>query len=556
MIPNVTRGGRPRGLLKYLTTPQEEVDKNGQRREVHTNPHLVAGSGEVLALWEGYDLSLGLNNSEAVSQLTAWLEEPRARSGTRVTVARASRHGRALMEEPRTKTRTDAHVWHCSLSLPADDRAVDDNEWANICREFVTQMGFEDTGCRWLAIHHGPSVNDNDHVHIVVQLVGEDGRAANVHNDRPRAQECARQLEERHGLHVVEGRAERRGARTTTPAQRKVAEELHQEGRRTTTDPAVVTLERAVRAAAQASPSEADFVRRLRAGGYSVRPRFEAGRDDRIVGFSIAEPTADGQRPVPYAAGKLAKDLTLPRLRAAHGWRADEPAGIDEWRRAFTGQPPGAPPLRPGELSDEAWDEAITAIRDLRDQTRALGPDQVAERAQVAGQAAALAYGWAPLADQHGPMLNDLGRQLARSSQVRAQAARPTPQLSPPRAAAMLLAAATRPSNQTLYWLVLLQELQALASAIRDLHQAAGDADRARALNQLVHEQLRPARETLADEHAAADPSYAAERQRRRDTRADGDRGQAPPSPTPAPQQPAARRRPPIRRPRGPGHNR
>ena len=49
MIPNVTRGGRARGLLRYLTAPKEQAVDAEQRlepRELHTNPHLVAGSGE------------------------------------------------------------------------------------------------------------------------------------------------------------------------------------------------------------------------------------------------------------------------------------------------------------------------------------------------------------------------------------------------------------------------------------------------------------------------------------------------------------------------------
>ena len=63
-----------------------------------------------------------------------------------------------------------------------------------------------------------------------MQLVDEHGRAANVHNDRPRAQEACRQLEQKHGLRVVEGRQAKRGARATDGRQRYRAEREHKRG--------------------------------------------------------------------------------------------------------------------------------------------------------------------------------------------------------------------------------------------------------------------------------------------------------------------------------------
>ena len=70
---------------------------------------------------------------------------------------------------------------------------------------------------------------------------------------------------------------------------------------------ASVRLERSVRAAAATSLDEGEFVRRLHQAGVLVRPGFTADR--------------------------LARDLTLPRLRDS--W-PDNPqsaqAGVDEWR--------------------------------------------------------------------------------------------------------------------------------------------------------------------------------------------------------------------------------
>ena len=54
-------------------------------------------------------------------------------------------------------------------------------------------MGFTEASgkapCRWVAVRHGLSKNGNDHVHIAVSLVREDGTKAMTHNDYKRAQE-------------------------------------------------------------------------------------------------------------------------------------------------------------------------------------------------------------------------------------------------------------------------------------------------------------------------------------------------------------------------------
>ena len=79
--------------------------------------------------------------------------------------------------------------------------------------------------------------------------------------------------------------------------------------------PARFALERTVRACAVAAESEAQFVRQMRRANLLVHPRFAAGTDSVVTGYSVAERPPKGMRPLWFGGGKLAQDLTLPSLR-------------------------------------------------------------------------------------------------------------------------------------------------------------------------------------------------------------------------------------------------
>jgi hypothetical protein len=544
VIPKINRGGRMGGLIRYLVGP-------GERNE-HTDPHLVAGDERLLRAWEGYDLSPRYNPS-AAGELAAHLEAARRRTGARVTVARRDGEGKVLLDERGAQIRADAHVWHCSLSLHPDEPSLDDEQWKRIAEEFIDHMGLG--GQRWLAIRHGRSAGSdehpagNDHIHLVVQLVDEHGKSANVHNDRPRAQEACRQLERTHGLRVVEGRAVKRGARATDHRQRHRAQREHQQAvtgakpAPTSPEPDRELLERAVRRLAAASASEGEFVRRLRAEGLIVRPRFAAGREDQVIGYSVALTPAEGKEVVPHAGGRLAKDLTLPRLRGACGWTADNPGAVDEWRRAFTGAPAGVGAESNPWLALPSWTDALEQLRALRASAEALPTGEHGAWAHTAAHGASVLYGWAQLTgERDAAVLRELGRELSLSAQIRAAQAHTERPIPLARSVAVLSAALARPANQTLFWLALAQELQALAIALHDMHQAAGEAQRAAALATAVRDQLAPLAARLDDEHAAADSDYAETRSALRLARA----GQQPlrTVPRPQPSPPASARRP------------
>ena len=68
----------------------------------------------------------------------------------------------------------------------------------------MSRLGFEASGhqaaCRWVAVRHGRSSAGNDHLHVVVDLVREDGKVARTANDFRRLSPLCSDMEGRYGL--------------------------------------------------------------------------------------------------------------------------------------------------------------------------------------------------------------------------------------------------------------------------------------------------------------------------------------------------------------------
>ena len=79
--------------------------------------------------------------------------------------------------------------------------------------------------------------------------------------------------------------------------------ELERTAREHMAEPPRITLARLVREASVASKDEAEFVRRLRGSGVLVRPRFETGGQEAVVGYSVALRTEPATRRSGSAAG-------------------------------------------------------------------------------------------------------------------------------------------------------------------------------------------------------------------------------------------------------------
>jgi hypothetical protein len=306
MIPAVhRRGTNAGGLLRYLFGPG--------KREEHIHPRVIAA-------WDGADPLARLQpptlpgGRRDVRRLTELLEQPVA-SG---------------WNPPATT------VWHCSLRNHPTDRTLTDAQWAHVAGEVMAAVGLAPHGdamaVRWVAVRH-----NDDHVHLVATLVRQDRRTAWAWKDKLHAQRACRDLEERYGLYRV-GPPGTGSRRWPGPAEQNKAARLGQTDRRGRPEPARDRLRRQVRAVAGTATDQDDFFARLRHAGMQVRLRRSSRDDGQVTGYAVAlagHTTAAGA-PIWYGGGRLAPDLTLPRLRA--GW-ADA-----RWRRRRHRTPPGSPP--------------------------------------------------------------------------------------------------------------------------------------------------------------------------------------------------------------------
>lgn len=351
-----------KGMVSYLMGPG--------KGQVHTNQHTVSGT-------INYP---GPDSTDLRRQLTADLE------------LHSKRHPGVEIK--------GGNVYHVVLSLGPNEGPLTDQKWDQVATEFMDRMGMTGQGGKatmWTAIRHGLSADGNDHVHVVANLLRQDGTRVSLHNDMKRASKIAGDLERKHGLNVITGRGPGgnsqpynggeigRSQRTGKPIER-------------------VELERRIRAHAEASTGEAEFVRRARADGIEVRP-YRTG--SKVTGYSVK--LSGGA--MWYGGGKLAKDLSLPALRAR--WAQAEnhvAAASNEWVKGAVGLPVSkyGPETRPnipskdkvlGELEQFRHQvQQMRSLSQMRSTARDLG-GALAAGAQVdpaLSKPARAISGWAP----------------------------------------------------------------------------------------------------------------------------------------------------------------
>ena len=461
MIPNIVTGGDTGGLMRYLVGP-------GRANE-HENPHVIAGSRDIVRKWGDWETISVSQASEIATRLDAYMHE----TGTFPT-GKARRFNPATGAVEWNGEIEANHVWHCSLSLSPEEAALGDEVWGRIASDFMSEMGFSGTDgkapCRWVAIHHGSAKNGGDHIHIAATIVREDGTKWSPWYDQRRAQKACNVLEHRYGLLVVESREHARGSRCDSAAAQNAAKRAGT----SRTDRAV--LEERLRAAATAAASEADFVRRARRLGVRLHPRFASGRIDIVVGYSAALRTENGQQTRWWGGGRIARDLTLTQLRTR--WQ-DTPSSALEAVEAWKGHYPKRAPYD-GPL----WEDRIRALEHFRTHLDRLSPTDHVGLANAAADIAGLLHAQAITARTSGgrDMLERAAVQVGRCAQLKT---RPTDKRLVDvgaRVASDLALSIAATSSPHMAAVALAHATADLVQTIANLHEAAGQASTAAAI--------------------------------------------------------------------------
>ncbi|MBY6709084.1 MULTISPECIES: relaxase/mobilization nuclease domain-containing protein [unclassified Rhodococcus (in: high G+C Gram-positive bacteria)] len=518
MIPNITRGAKMTGLVSYLAGP-------GRSNE-HENPHIVAGHESVILRAPTGELS----HAEAI-ELAHEIDTARVVFGTEVSYTNRRRMNAAIDDgTPRSVALADAtsdrNVWHCSLSLNPDEGELSDEKWGAIAGDFMREMGFDDPesprpSARWVAIRHGKTTAGGDHIHIAASAVREDGTKVDTFNDFKRAQAACNALERTHGLVVLTSRENDRGTRGVKPAEAARAT------RTGASETSRALLERRVRACATASKTEAEFVRRLRAQKVLMRPRYDTGTTGTVVGYSVATtPTAAeraaGTKPVWYGGGRLAKDLTLPRLRDE--WDTTGTAPQDaaaEWSAARRGT---AVTITTGRertpLDPELIARAAEDIGKWNTYLTSIPIEDTAQWARAAGRTAGVFAAWSARTEPTPGPLAKAAAALAQSAQIPAyQRITPDPERRHAGGAALIMmqaALATRGGAAANA--LLLRQMMRTMEAFADAERAAGHAHQAHTLTLVRERELTTLHERLLvrvgsdDAHSGGAPTRVTRR--------------------------------------------
>jgi hypothetical protein len=258
------------------------------------------------------------------------------------------------------------------------------------------------------------SAQGNQHVHLAASIVRDDGSAVKIWQDRRILSRVCAEIERTYRLTIVDGRLGK-----GMPGLSRA--EFERTAREHLVEPPRITLARLVREASVASKDEAEFVRRLRGSGALVRPRFETGGQDAVVGYSVAL-RSRAETPIWFGGGKLAKDLTLPHLREF--WEVskdDREAAVVEWiaaktvargREALGGHP-------------DDWRRAVAAVERSVERLRTVPASDLCAWRGAAREAAGVFAAWSRRLEGNSPgPLAATADALARSAIGDAHAAR------------------------------------------------------------------------------------------------------------------------------------
>ncbi|WP_043265440.1 relaxase/mobilization nuclease domain-containing protein [Streptomyces sp. CT34] len=347
-------GANTRGLLAYLY--------GRGRADEHLDPHIVAGFA-MLGMPDP-----GRDENATLTELARHLDEP--------VSLRNSEFGKKITD----------HVWHCPVRAAPEDRYLSDAEWGEIAQRIVEAAGVapagDDLACRWIAVRHA-----DDHIHILATTVREDGRRPKLHNSGIRAGDECRQIEKDYGLRQL-NKGDGTAARRPTQAEMHKAERLGWE------QTSKEWLQDRIRAAIPHARSAEELLAYLEADGVAIKPK--RGPSGDLLGYAAGRPgdLNEDDEQIFHPGGKIAPDLSLPKLRAR--LESSRPEEHPTARRNRPSTPwhkaTAALDTLHADLADDAHAQAhIAALGELIEATAQKAPDNLRMELRSASKAFARA---------------------------------------------------------------------------------------------------------------------------------------------------------------------
>lgn len=474
MVVHVAKAGKDMpGLMRYLYGPGKSDE--------HTNQRMIASS---TGLAEAFPGALTPAEASELARVVdmSWREQM-AESSAMAGVGRGGVSRSTLRTGGGPETVTDAdkeHVYHLIVSLPAGNGWTDE-QWATVARDVVAGMGFnqgveDDEGCRWAAVAHGASSGGNEHLHIAVNLVREDGRRASVHNDFVRVREVRESIEQTRAFVLPlhdHGRSPVRSLPGYSLAEHAQAKERGLAGGSALPDR--VLLQQVLRAAAGSSSTEAEWIETVMTSVDGIEmeaARWAPGGREEATGYKVRW----GEGPW-FSASSLAPDLTLGKLRPH--WadaETDESRALARalWREE--GDLPTVHVPKPSEHLDGAED----ALQEWATALRASDPADTEVWRQASREAAAVTSTLSRTSGTQGEALAGVGQTLSRQALTvvdeRSTRQPPRPQNGPSSAqlAARHMQLALRAGGPGSHpgWVAVLQQLRQVVGAIEDARRA------------------------------------------------------------------------------------
>lgn len=207
-----------------------------------------------------------------------------------------------------------------------------------------------------------------------------------------------------------------------------------------------------------------------------MHPRFARGRTDVVVGYSAALRTEDGQQTRWWGGGRIARDLTLTQLRTR--WE-DTPTSALEAVEAWKGRYPKKVPYD-GPL----WEDRIRALEHFRVHLERLDPSDQVGLANASADVAGLLHAQALTARTTGgrDMLERAAVQVGRCAQLKTRPADKRLVDVGARMASDLALSIAAATNPRLAAIALAHATVDLVHTIAELHEAAGQAATAAAI--------------------------------------------------------------------------